>query len=66
MSITIAGGISLGAGIALGAGGPSPSPGANNVVGYSEMPPPVTPGGTLQDNTATVNGSIGFTINNDT
>jgi hypothetical protein len=47
-------------------GGPGPSPGLNNVVGYSEMPPPVTPGGTLEDNTATVNGSTGFTINNDT
>jgi len=68
MSITIAGGITIGAGIELGAGTPSPgpSPGTNNVIGYSEMPPPVTVGGTLEDPSATVNGSIGFTINDDT
>ena len=59
-------GITVGAGIGLGAGtpGPGPSPGTNNVVGYSEMPPPVTAGGTLEDGTATINGSTGFTINN--
>jgi hypothetical protein len=28
------------------------------------MPPPVTAGGTLEDGTATINGSTGFTINN--
>lgn len=65
MSITLGSGITVAAGIGLGAGGPGPAPGANNVIGYSEMPPPVTPGGTLQDNTATVNGSTGFTINDD-
>jgi hypothetical protein len=44
---------------------PGGTPGVNNVIGYNEMPPPVTAGGTLQDSTATVNGSTGFTINND-
>ena len=63
MSITIASGIQVGPGIALG-GGSGGTPGVDNVVGYSEMPPPVTAGGTLQDNTATINGSTGFTINN--
>ncbi len=60
-------GITVGAGIAVGAGtpGPGPSPGTNNVLGYSEMPPPVTAGGTLEDSTATINGSTGFTINDD-
>ena len=64
MTITIEGGIDIGLGVALGGGTPSPSPGTNNVVGYSEMPPPVTAGGTLEDGTATINGSTGFTINN--
>lgn len=67
MTITIESGINIGPGIALGGGtpGPGPSPGANNVVGYSEMNPPVVPGVQLEDPTATVNGSTGFTINND-
>ena len=69
MSITLAQGITLGAGIALGAGtpgpGPGPSPGTNNVVGYNQMSPPVTAGGQLEDGTATINGSTGFTINDD-
>jgi hypothetical protein len=68
MTIVVEGGIDIGPGIALGGGtpGPGPSPGTNNVLGYSEMPPPVTAGGTLEDPSATVNGSTGFTINNDT
>jgi len=67
MTITIESGINIGPGIALGGStpGPGPSPGANNIIGYSEMPPPVTAGGTLEDPTATVNGSTGFTINDD-
>ena len=52
--------------IIAGSGGPGPSPGSNNVVGYSEMNPPVVPGAQLEDGTATINGSTGFTINNDT
>jgi len=61
-------GITIGPGNTIGSGapGPGPSPGTNNVLGYSEMPPPVTPGGTLEDPTATVNGSTGFTINDST
>jgi hypothetical protein len=65
MSITIASGIQVGPGIALG-GGSGGTPGVNNIVGYSEMPPPVTPLGTLEDPTATVNSPTGFTINDDT
>lgn len=66
MTIIIENGIDIGPGISIGAGGaPGPAPGSNNVVGYSEMPPPVTPGTTLEDPTATVNGSTGFTINDD-
>jgi len=64
MTITVEGGIDIGFGIALGGGTPGPSPGTNNVVGYDEMPPPVIAGGTLEDGTATINGSTGFTINN--
>ncbi len=55
-----------GVNITAGSGGPGPSPGSNNVVGYSEMNPPVVPGSQLEDGTATINGSVGFTINNDT
>jgi hypothetical protein len=67
--IRIEGGIDIGSGIDIGAGsgpGPAPSPGTNNVVGYSEMPPPVTAGGDLEDTTATINSPTGFTINDDT
>jgi hypothetical protein len=65
MSITIASGIQVGPGIALGGGSGGGTPGVNNVTGYDEMPPPVTPTVDLQDGTATVNSPIGFTINND-
>jgi hypothetical protein len=68
MAIVIEGGIDVGGGIDIGDGGgpgPGPSPGTNNIIGYAQMPPPVTAGGTLEDPTATVNGSTGFTINDD-
>ena len=42
------------------------TPGVNNVTGYSQMNGPVIPGNQLEDGTATVNGSTGFTINDDT
>ena len=68
MPIVVEGGINIGPGILIGSGTaptpPGPS-GTDNVVGYNEMPPPVTPGGTLEDPTATINGSVGFTINDD-
>ena len=41
------------------------NPGVNNVVGYTQMDPPIVPGTQLEDGTATVNGSTGFTINDD-
>ena len=66
MPIVVENGITIGQGISIGAGGgPGPSPGTNSVFGYAEMSPPVVPGSQLQDPTATVNGSVGFTINND-
>ena len=46
--------------------GLGPNPGVSNVVGYSEMNPPVIPGNQLEDSSATINGSTGFTINDDT
>ena len=63
--ITITGSVTINQGVSLGGTppGPGPSPGTNNVVGYSEMPPPVTAGGTLEDPTATINSPTGFTIN---
>lgn len=39
--------------------------GVDNVVGYSQMNPPVVPGSQLEDSSATINGSTGFTINDD-
>lgn len=64
--LTIGPGISVGGGITVGAAGGGGTPGVNNVTGYDEMPPPVTPGGDLEDSTATINGTTGFTINDDT
>jgi hypothetical protein len=55
--IQVDAGISIGAGITL-FGGPY------GVVNYDEMPPPVIAGNSVEDSTATINGSIGFTINN--
>ena len=64
--IAVGPGITIGAGIFMGTGGGGGTPGVNNVVGYNEMPPPVTAGGTLEDPTATINSPTGFTINDDT
>jgi hypothetical protein len=64
MPIVVENGIIIGNGITI-AGGASPSPGVDNVVGYNQMPPPVIPGTNTEDPTATVNGSTGFTINDD-
>jgi hypothetical protein len=66
MAIVVENGITVGPGISIGAGGAAPSPGTNNVFGYAEMSPPVVPGNQLEDPTATINGSVGFTINDDT
>jgi hypothetical protein len=65
--IAIGPGITIGAGILMGTGtGGGGTPGVNNVTGYTEMPPPVGAGTTLQDPTATINSPTGFTINDDT
>lgn len=65
--ITITGNVTIDSGVTLGGipPGPGPSPGTNNVVGYSEMNPPIIPGTQLEDGSATINGTTGFTINND-
>ena len=61
-NVTVLGGMALSEG-----GGAPPGPsGYDNVIGYDEMPPPVTPIGTLEDGTATINSPTGFTINDDT
>lgn len=68
MGIVVEGGISIGPGIDIGAGsspGPSPDPGVDNVMGYAEMNPPVIAGQQTEDPTATINGTTGFTINDD-
>ena len=66
MAITIKGGIEIGGNINIGEGSSPPPPSGNNVVGYTEMPPPVTAGGTLEDPSATINSPTGFTINDPT
>lgn len=59
--IQIGAGIEIGAGISLGASSTPPS--ATGTITYAQMNPPVIPGFQLEDATATVNGSVGFTIN---
>jgi len=59
--IQIGAGIEIGAGINVGAGA---APITGGTITYAEMNPPVVAGFQLQDATATVNGSVGFTINN--
>lgn len=49
--------------IIAGSGGPAPS--GDSVIGYAEMGPPIIPGNQLEDGTATINGTTGFTINDD-
>jgi hypothetical protein len=67
MAIIFENGINIGPGIIIGngSGGGGGTPGVDNVVGYDEMPPPVTALNQLQDAGATINSPIGFTINND-
>ena len=64
--IAVGPGITIGPGIFMGTGSGGGTPGVDNVTGYSEMPPPVTAGGTLEDPTATINSPTGFTINDNT
>lgn len=67
MAIEIGGSIQIGGQISIGgyAGGGG-TPGVDNVTGYLEMGPPIIPGNQLEDGSATINGSTGFTINDDT
>lgn len=67
MSFTVGPGFTIGAGFVIGAasGGGGGGGGVDNVTGYAEMNPPVTPNGQVEDITATINSPIGFTINND-
>jgi hypothetical protein len=61
IGIKVGAGINIGAGISLGA---EAAPITGGTITYLEMNPPVVAGFQLQDGTATVNGSVGFTINN--
>jgi len=65
--ITITGSVTINQGVTIGGTppGPGPSPGTDNVTGYTQMQPPIIPGNQLEDPTATINGSTGFTINDD-
>ena len=66
MAIVVEGGINIGPGISIGGtGGGGGTPGVDNVMGYAEMNPPVVAGTQTEDPTATINGTTGFTINDD-
>jgi hypothetical protein len=58
--ISVGNGITFGSGVTAGGAGPI----TGGTITYAEMAPPVVAGFQLQDNSATVNGSVGFTINN--
>ena len=62
MAINIEGGISVGGSINIGGDSGGGVAGIDNVVGYDQMPPPVTAGGTVEDFDAIINSPIGFTI----
>ena len=62
MAIEIGGGINVGGQITIGGGAPI----VGGTITYAQMDPPVVAGYQLEDSTATVNGSVGFTINNGT
>jgi len=65
MPIIIENGINVGGGISIGAGGGGGgTAGVDNVIGYLEFSPPIIPGNQTEDPTATVNGTTGITINN--
>lgn len=64
MSIVIENGINVGGGIAIGGPGGGGTPGVDNVIGYLEFSPPIIPGNQTEDPTATINGTTGITINN--
>ena len=64
--LQIGGGITIGGAISIGTAGGGGTPGILNVTGYLEMSPPIIPGNQLEDSTATIIGSTGFTINDDT
>lgn len=65
--ITITGSVTINQGVSIGGSvGPTPPSGVDNVIGYAEMNPPIIPGQQTEDGTATINGSVGFTINDDT
>lgn len=53
-----------GTNIIAGSGGGG-TPGVDNVIGYLEFSPPIIPGNQTEDSTATVNGTTGITINDD-
>ena len=63
-------GITFGSGITVGSGvtvsSSNGTAGVNGSLGYNEMSPPIIPGHQLEDGSATINGSTGFTINDDT
>jgi hypothetical protein len=63
MSFTIGQGINIGSGITFGTA--ELPTGIDNVTGYAEMQPPIIPGNQLEDGSATINGTTGFTINDD-
>lgn len=57
--------ITLGSGVTFGAGVSAGTVAAGTgAITYAQMSPPVIPGQQLEDSSATINGTTGFTINN--
>lgn len=66
-SISIGPGITFGRGMTVGAGasdsGSYGTAGVNGTIGYSQIPGPIIPGNQIEDSSATINGTVGFTVN---
>jgi len=62
--LTLHKGLTLGSGITFGAGTGGGGGGSGGILSYAEMGAPFAAGRQLQDTSATINGTTGFTINN--
>jgi len=65
-SIIIQNGVKITNGVTISNGSSTPPPSSGSgVITYTDMGPPIIPGQQLEDGSATINGSTGFTINMD-
>lgn len=65
-SVIVQNGVKITNGVTISNGSSTPpTSSGSGVITYTDMGPPIIPGNQLEDNTATINGSTGFTINID-